>query len=343
MGHLLPFSQSVKFRAMRWFVVPCFLVGTALAAHTDGESLASSGLELCDLGHDVLFRLDEMNFKDPDGHYQPIFRRYNDEECQLSDFTEIEVLGEGGSATAILTEHKSGAQVVLKRFDKKKDLSSFNIAVEEIILHKLDHPNLAKGFCSFLHEDIVHIGMLYRSKMTLKKLAEGSIAFEDLQKYASQMVDVLLYLHDKGIIHNDVKPGNILILEGGDIQLIDYNLTSYEPRGILKGCGSPLYMSPEKLDFKEYTNAVDWYAFGIMLAELANGMHPFKGAKLLSELKKMAMVLPISVPYEPIINSLVEKLCMKDPTERWCHANGNREDISNHDYILGYRRRCLVA
>lgn len=97
--------------------------------------------------------------------------------------------------------------------------------------------------------------------------------------YAAQIVSSLIYIHSRYLIYRDLKPENILIADNGYIKIADFGfvkrLCPWDRTSTF--CGTPEYMAPEIVRNLPYSQAVDWYALGIILYELIYGRTPFNG------------------------------------------------------------------
>ncbi|XP_047612593.1 ribosomal protein S6 kinase-related protein isoform X2 [Phacochoerus africanus] len=119
--------------------------------------------------------------------------------------------------------------------------------------------------CSYCSTD------LYSLWSTVGCFAEASIRL-----FAAELILVLCYLHDLGIIHRDVKMENILLDERGHLKLTDFGLSRHLPQGARAYtiCGSLQYMAPEVLSGGPYNHAADWWSLGVLLFSLATGKFP---------------------------------------------------------------------
>ncbi|XP_064351953.1 ribosomal protein S6 kinase-related protein isoform X3 [Camelus dromedarius] len=104
----------------------------------------------------------------------------------------------------------------------------------------------------------------------------GCFAEASIRLFAAELVLVLCYLHDLGIIHRDVKMENILLDERGHLKLTDFGLSRHLPQGARAYtiCGTLQYMAPEVLSGGPYNHAADWWSLGILLFSLATGKFP---------------------------------------------------------------------
>ncbi|XP_035580435.1 ribosomal protein S6 kinase-related protein isoform X4 [Zalophus californianus] len=104
----------------------------------------------------------------------------------------------------------------------------------------------------------------------------GCFAEASIRLFAAELVLVLCYLHDLGIIHRDVKMENILLDERGHLKLTDFGLSRHLPQGTRAYtiCGTLQYMAPEVLSGGPYNHAADWWSLGVLLFSLATGKFP---------------------------------------------------------------------
>ncbi|XP_008580860.1 PREDICTED: uncharacterized serine/threonine-protein kinase SgK494 isoform X1 [Galeopterus variegatus] len=111
--------------------------------------------------------------------------------------------------------------------------------------------------------------------------AVGCFPEASVRLFAAELVLVLCYLHDLGIIHRDVKMENILLDERGHLKLTDFGLSRHLPQGARAYtiCGTLQYMAPEVLSGGPYNHAADWWSLGVLLFSLATGKFPVAAKK----------------------------------------------------------------
>jgi tetratricopeptide (TPR) repeat protein len=161
------------------------------------------------------------------------------------------------------------------------------------------------------------------------KLDSGEITLESALEYAGQITDALAEAHDKGIIHRDIKPGNIMIDSSGRMKVLDFGLAKLKGSTPITQTGTTVgtvaYMSPEQIQAKQVDHRADLFSLGVVLFELLTGERPFKGQydaaltyaianedpPLLSELKP-------KLPDE--LSRVVNRLLEKDPEDRYQSA-----------------------
>ncbi|WFE30665.1 protein kinase [Solwaraspora sp. WMMD791] len=139
----------------------------------------------------------------------------------------------------------------------------------------------------------------------------------------AQAADALHAAHEKGIVHRDVKPGNLLVRPNGTLVLTDFGIARSEMVGQLTAAGSVLgtasYISPEQASGAVATPASDVYALGVVAYQCLSGRRPFEGDNPLEiamkHVREMPRALPSDIP--PVVRSIVERALAKDPSARW--------------------------
>lgn len=199
----------------------------------------------------------------------------------------LEQLGEGGMAVVYKAyDTKLERNVALKVIrtelkDREKFLKRFRR--EAKALTKLTHPNIV-GLIDFdVDEDNnPYIVMEYIPGGNLKSWMNGPIHWQTAVEMLVPIADALGFAHQQGILHRDVKPGNILMTEGGQLMLSDFGVakvlaneetTDLTTTGM--GVGTPEYMAPEQFVSQDIDQRADIYALGVVLYEMVAGRKPF--------------------------------------------------------------------
>ncbi len=209
-------------------------------------------------------------------------------------------------------------------------------------ISSLNHPNICTLHDIGHQNGIDYLVMEYLDGDTLAaRLTKGPLATTDLFTVASQIADALDKAHRQGLVHRDLKPGNIMLTKSG-AKLMDFGLAKLQQAGgmvpeaagvtrtnPLTGEGTLIgtvqYMSPEQLEGKEADSRSDIFALGATLYEMATGKRAFEGssqASLIGAIMKEEPK-PISAiqPLTPPALELVVKQCLsKDPDNRWQSA-----------------------
>jgi eukaryotic-like serine/threonine-protein kinase len=196
----------------------------------------------------------------------------------------IRHLGSGGMASVLLCEdERLGRQVAVKRLhaDSPVDVEQrFNR--EAKLGASLNHPNLVSVFDTATDDEGVLIVMEYVDGEPLSRmLRRGPLRPEEVRRLVLDVGDALDHAHAEGIIHRDVKPGNVLIREDGVTKLADLGIatasdgTKITRSGIVLGTAS--YMAPEQLEGGELGPAADIYALAAIAFEALSGKKPRQG------------------------------------------------------------------
>ena len=193
----------------------------------------------------------------------------------------------------------------------------------------LDHPHILP-----IYEVGAHEGQPYFS---MKLITGGTLQFrmaeyqQDVRKAVALIAKVaraMQHAHSQGILHRDLKPGNILIDSNGEPHITDFGLArkiGFDSSLTMTGqvMGTPLYMSPEQArgGSKELTPATDIYSLGTMLYELIEGRRPFQSDDLLDLIKQVAEK-PAPAPQTPhrALAAIAMKCLEKQPTARYATA-----------------------
>ncbi|MBQ3817321.1 MAG: Stk1 family PASTA domain-containing Ser/Thr kinase, partial [Clostridia bacterium] len=152
----------------------------------------------------------------------------------------------------------------------------------------LSHPNIVKVYDVSFGDLIQYIVMEYIDGITLKEYIEqqGSLRWKDAVHFTLQILKGLQHAHDKGIVHRDVKPQNIMVLKDGTIKVTDFGIARFarsEQRTITdKAIGSVHYISPEQARGEKTDEKADIYSVGVMLYEMLTGQLPFQAESAVS-------------------------------------------------------------
>ncbi len=170
------------------------------------------------------------------------------------------------------------------------------------------------------------------SKIIGKPIKENIVKY-----YFSQIVNALYYLSENNIIHRDIKPKNILLKNNKkELVLCDFGFARIKTMHRVKTiCGSPLYMAPELLEEKTYTEIVDVWAIGMILYEMIYGKHPYEDCKDIDDLKEFSKK-SITIPpiYNTNVNVSIECInLMKQMLEKEEKKRITLENLFKHTWI----------
>ena len=258
----------------------------------------------------------------------------------VGKYQVIENIGRGGMA-----EVYKAYQETLDRYVAIKVMHSF-LADEKGFLGRfrrearamaaLNHPNIVGVYDFDVFEEMYYIVMEFVSGGTLKDLIESmsgqdeSLPLSVSTRVVLEVADALAYAHGRGMVHRDIKPGNIMLTEEGRAVLTDFGIAKIlsGPTFTATGAmvGTPAYMSPEQGLGKPGDERSDLYALGVLFYQLATGRLPFDADTPLAVILKHVNE-PVPTPTDlnddipEAIQSVIVKAMAKDPEERYQSAN----------------------
>jgi serine/threonine-protein kinase len=230
------------------------------------------------------------------------------------------LLGLGRSSQVYLAHGPDGTKVALKvpRREVREDRVMAERFAQEVALSlTLNHPNLVRGLSGRPEGDGAFLAIEYFEEGTLEdSLKKGPLSREVALECLSQIAQALVFLHERGITHQDVKPSNIFI-DGLLFKLGDFGVakTRENPKP-LERAGSPFYMAPELFAGGTSGPESDAYSFGVMAYELLVGKRPFVGETLEELTYAHLHKLPPPTNLPPNLDRIVRNLLAKDPAIR---------------------------
>ncbi|MBI4854542.1 MAG: protein kinase [Acidobacteria bacterium] len=251
------------------------------------------------------------------------------------------LLGAGGMGEVYLaTDTMLNRSVALKFLPR--DLESRERVVKRFLREaqataRLSHPNIATLYNVEQHEGRYFILMEYVDGEPLSRLLRRErLSIKNVLKYSIQIAEALGEAHEHGVLHRDVKPGNILINRKQQIKVLDFGLAKFidsevalpnnvvdddiTREGVL--VGTPRYMAPEQILGKDVDQRADIFALGILLYEMIANQHPFKAAN--NQQLVLAITSQEPAPLNSLITDIPEELeaivmkaLRKNPSERY--------------------------
>ena len=212
---------------------------------------------------------------------------------------------------------------------------------------KLNHPGIAAIYTLEECEYGLYAAFEYVEGRTLRELInlsrEGGASafpFSKVVEIAIQAVEALSATHAHGIVHRDLKPENIMLTNGGQVKILDFGLAGIESAGntgtgiTQSGAflGTPAYASPEQLLGRPVNYASDMFSLGVLLYELATGMHPFGGtdsvvtiARVVNDEYEDPSAVNDAVPVE--FDRIARRCLQKNPEDRYTGMNDLLEKL----------------
>jgi serine/threonine-protein kinase len=192
---------------------------------------------------------------------------------------------------------------------------------------QLNHPNIIQVYDVGEQEGLHYIAMEYLEGGTLHdRLSAGPLPADQIQLVLDQVASALDYAHAHGLIHRDIKPGNILFTGDGRPKVADFGIvrptaeTGLTRTGVLMG--TPEYMAPEQAEGKQVDRRVDLYALGVVLYQMLTGRVPFRRTTPHAVLHAVIYEPPtpprqIQPELDPAIESVALKALAKQPEQRF--------------------------
>lgn len=240
-----------------------------------------------------------------------------------------EVIGVGGMAVVYKAidniDNKTVAVKILKEEHKANDEFRRRFKNESKAIAVLSHPNIVKVYDVSFGENIQYIVMEHIEGITLKQYIQqkGVLDWREAVLFTSQILRALQHAHEKGVVHRDIKPQNIMLLnDNKTIKVADFGIARFNNMNDTKtmsegAIGSVHYISPEQARGEIVDNRTDIYSVGVVLYEMITGQLPFRSDSAVSvaimQLQKQA-VAPRKI--NPSIPAGIEQITMRAMQKR---------------------------
>jgi len=258
----------------------------------------------------------------------------------LGHYQITEKLGEGGMGVVYRAhdEHlqRDVAVKVLPPGAFADDSARRRFRKEALALSRLSHANIGMVFDFYTQDGIDFLVMEFIPGQTLdKKLAEGPLPEREISRLVMQLADGLAAAHDQGVVHRDLKPGNLLVTPDGRLKILDFGVAKLvEPVGqagvtiesVTQAVSGTLpYMAPEQLRGEKVDARTDIHAAGMVIYEMATGQRPFRedtAPRLTDAILHQTPASPraINARLSPELERITLKCLEKDPEDRYQSA-----------------------
>lgn len=270
----------------------------------------------------------------------------------LGNYKILEKIGAGGQGTVYRAiDSKLGRTVVIKVLpaeltSKEANLKRFER--EARLASSLDHPNICTIFDLNEINGIHFISMQYVEGRNVRQLVNGRpLELNSALSIATQVADALTVAHANGVIHRDIKAGNVMVTSKGQVKVLDFGLaklldedaartsgihhTELTEMGIPYGTAT--YAAPEQARGDRVDSRADIFSAGVLLYEMLTGTWPFRGktaidvrhAVLHEDPVPLAQARPTPAP--PRLQEILNKALAKDPKDRYQKVAQFREDL----------------
>ncbi|XP_062280769.1 serine/threonine-protein kinase Nek1 [Scomber scombrus] len=246
----------------------------------------------------------------------------------MEKYEKVKKIGEGSFGKAILVKSKQdGHQYVIKEIgisgmsSKERQESRKEVAV----LANMSHPNIVQykesfeeGGCLYIVMDYCEGGDLFKKINSQKGVLFSE---EQILDWFVQICLALKHVHDRKILHRDIKSQNIFLTKDGTVQLGDFGIARVlnSTVELARTCiGTPYYLSPEICENKPYNNKSDIWALGCVLYEMCTLKHAFEAGNMKNLVLKIirGSYPPVSVHYSQDLRFLLAQLFKRNPRER---------------------------
>src|SRR3954469_1684113 len=282
---------------------------------------------------------------------------------KIGKYDITDVLGEGGMgivykavdpgigravAIKMMTGNFADNPDLLKRFQREAQSAGTLQHRNIVIIYELGtengHPYMAMEYLS--GESLEHI-VSTRKRMSLVEKTEIMI----------QVLEGLQYAHEHGIVHRDIKPGNIMLLKDGTVKIVDFGIARISDNSMTKTgqiVGTINYMSPEQFNGHVVDGRSDIFSAGVLLYEFLTGVLPFDGAETPSVILKILNEPPPPLKnhlqnYPPELEEVMNRALAKDREERYASAEdfafdlGHIQEQLKKDLVLEYVEQAKAA
>jgi two-component system LytT family response regulator len=268
---------------------------------------------------------------------------------RIAHYRVLSQLGQGGMGTVYLADDtRLGRHVALKILPPEvgADPERMQRFVQEAKLaSSLTHPNVAYIYEIGQDKDYWFLAMEYVEGRPLSaRIDEGPLNIQEIVQICGQVADALDDAHSKGIIHRDIKPGNLMLTPRGHIKVLDFGLaklqhaTTKDETQVLTSAGMVMgtaaYMSPEQALGSDVDQRTDIFSLGVVLYEMAAGKLPFSGANAHQTIARILQSQPDAVarfnheaPED--LDRVIRKCLEKDRERRYQSARELLVDLKN--------------
>src|SRR3989449_3754702 len=270
----------------------------------------------------------------------------------LHHYRILQKLGVGGQGTVYkATDTKLGRTVVIKVLPPELTVKETNLKRferEARLASTLDHPNICTIFDLDEANGLHFITMQYVEGRNVRQLVGGRpLELRSALLIATQVTDALAAAHARGIIHRDIKSGNVMVTDSGQVKILDFGLAKLldENEAAAKQIhqteltevgvpyGTATYAAPEQARGDRVDARADIFSSGVLLYEMLTGTWPFRGkstvdvrhAVIYDQPKPLSEARPGLLP--PRLQQIIDRAIAKDPRDRYQKIGELRDDL----------------
>ncbi len=201
----------------------------------------------------------------------------------------------------------------------------------------IGHPAIITIYDVGREGDVAFMAMELLDGRELRELIRGgSLAPSEAVEIAARVAEALAAAHERGVVHRDVKPGNIMVLSDGRVKIMDFGIARLRDPDVKTATGmllgSPRYMSPEQVSGEPFDHRADIFSLGVVLYEMLTGVTPFSGediTALMYQVVNGAVVPPSHVnrTLPTVLDYILARALKKQPAERYGSAAEFAKDL----------------
>jgi len=275
---------------------------------------------------------------------------------QIDHYEIIRLLGRGGASRVYLAQDRRALQQVILKFPDDEVIGGaavFERYKREVeIGNRLSHPNIQRHLNRGEQRSREYLVLEYLRGRTLgaamREYAPELLPTTEVIRILLHVCAALTYAHEHGVIHRDIKPENIMLLENGEVKLLDFGIAVLHGEhrvrwhGFSSPVGTPDYMAPELWSGAPGSAQSDIYAVGVVLYELLCGRTPFEehdGFTLITPhiSHDPPDILEFNPALSPALAMVVMRAVRRDPGKRYASVRDLQHDLDNLDEVTAVK------
>jgi serine/threonine protein kinase len=260
-------------------------------------------------------------------------------DAVIPGYRRARLLARGSVSQLYIAEsEKAEDLVVLKVTPSQRDDSGIDQSFERFlqeyeITERVRHPNIVRLYELGITDDHAYLSMEYFPMGDLRRRMRAGLAPADTLRFAAQLARTLAAIHEAGILHRDLKPGNVMLRSEEQLALIDFGMAKQAAlqlgltdQGLI--FGTPHYMSPEQGHGQRLDSRSDLYSLGVMLYEMLAGDKPFRADNPMTVLYMHRNAPRPQLPERMAqLQPLIERMMAPDPADRFPDAPATAQAI----------------
>ncbi len=271
----------------------------------------------------------------------------------INQYKILEKLGAGGQGTVYKArDTKLDRTVVIKVLPAELTAKTANFKRferEAQLCSQLDHPNICTIFDFHETDGVYYIVMQHVEGRNVRQLVAGRpLALQSALSIAVQVTDALAYTHSRGIIHRDIKAGNVMVSANGQAKILDFGLAKLmlddgpdDEKGVDRTqitelgipYGTATYAAPEQAKGEKTDHRADIFSTGVLIYEMLTGIWAFQGKTVIDVRHQVLYGTPTPLsdmrpePLPPALQQIIDKALAKQPKDRYQKISEMRDDL----------------